>query len=361
MAVRRPNAAYSKPATSKRPAKPGHKVSTKPARAEGASRPARPGVKISARSAEPEFEPSSRPSTAARRPAPQGTAKPSRPARSGPSSARPARPASQEGAQGAARPARPVNRPQRPQVTKPGRVQTSTPLPGSAKHSHLERLQKILAHAGIASRRACEELILGGHVHVNGEVVTELGAKADPLRDEITVNHKPIQREAPVYVLVNKPMGYITTVKDDQGRPTVMALVQGIDARLYPVGRLDFNSEGLLLLTNDGAVAERLTSPDHELPKVYLVKVHRALTKEQIAELSGGFRLDGRRLKPCTIEVMDKQQNPWLKVTLTEGKNRQIRRMFEAIGHPVHKLRRIQFGPIADPLLKPGAWRFLHP
>ncbi len=108
-------------------------------------------------------------------------------------------------------------------------------------------------------------------------------------------------------------------------------------------------------------MAERLTSPDHELPKVYLVKVHRALTKEQIEELSGGFRLDGRRLKPCVIEVMDKQQNPWLKVTLTEGKNRQIRRMFEAIGHPVHKLRRIQFGPIADPLLKPGAWRFLHP
>jgi 23S rRNA pseudouridine2605 synthase len=253
------------------------------------------------------------------------------------------------------------NRPRPALVTKPGRVQTSTPKPGSPRNSHLERLQKILAHAGIASRRACEELILGGHVHVNGEVVTELGAKADPTRDEITVNHKPIQREQHVYVLVNKPMGYITTVKDDQGRPTVMALVSGIDARLYPVGRLDFNSEGLLLLTNDGAVAERLMSPDHELPKVYLVKVHRALTKEQIAELSGGFRLDGRRLKPCTIEVMDKQQNPWLKVTLTEGKNRQIRRMFEAIGHPVHKLRRIQFGPIADPLLKPGAWRFLHP
>ena len=179
--------------------------------------------------------------------------------------------------------------------------------------------------------------------------------------DEITVDHRPIQKESPVYVLVNKPKGYVTTVKDDQGRPTVMALVQGIDARLYPVGRLDFNSEGLLLLTNDGAVAERLTSPDHELPKVYLVKVHRALTPEQLDELRGGFRLDGRKLKPCLIEVMDKQQNPWLKVTLTEGKNRQIRRMFEAIGHPVHKLKRIQFGPIADPLLKPGGWRFLHP
>ena len=231
----------------------------------------------------------------------------------------------------------------------------------TGRDTGLERLQKILAHAGIASRRACEQLILEGHVHVNGEVVTELGAKANPLRDEITVDHRPIQKESPVYVLVNKPKGYVTTVKDDQGRPTVMALVQGIDARLYPVGRLDFNSEGLLLLTNDGAVAERLTSPDHELPKVYLVKVHRALTPEQLDELRGGFRLDGRKLKPCLIEVMDKQQNPWLKVTLTEGKNRQIRRMFEAIGHPVHKLKRIQFGPIADPLLKPGGWRFLHP
>ena len=256
--------------------------------------------------------------------------------------------------------ARPAGKP----AAKPAHRPASKPRPAgreTGRDTGLERLQKILAHAGIASRRACEQLILEGHVHVNGQVVTELGAKADPLRDEITVDHRPIQKEAPVYVLVNKPKGYVTTVKDDQGRPTVMALVQGIDARLYPVGRLDFNSEGLLLLTNDGAVAERLTSPDHELPKVYLVKVHRALTPEQLDELRGGFRLDGRRLKPCLIEVMDKQQNPWLKVTLTEGKNRQIRRMFEAIGHPVHKLKRIQFGPIADPALKPGGWRFLHP
>ncbi len=299
-----------------------------------------------------------------RRPQPQSTsaAKPARPARK--TAPRPAAgPKSTAGPKPTTGPRGPraQGRPKPATAPTPGRVHTSKPKPGSERFSHLERLQKILAHAGIASRRACEELILEGHVHVNGEVVTELGAKADPLRDEITVDHRPIQREAPVYVLVNKPTGYITTVKDDQGRPTVMALVQGIDARLYPVGRLDFNSEGLLLLTNDGTVAERLTSPDHELPKVYLVKVHRALTPEQLDELRGGFRLDGRRLKPCLIEVMDKQQNPWLKVTLTEGKNRQIRRMFEAIGHPVHKLRRIQFGPISDPALKPGAWRFLHP
>ena len=162
--------------------------------------------------------------------------------------------------------------------------------------SHLERLQKILAHAGVASRRACEQLILDGHVQVNGKTVTELGTKADPRRDEITVDFEPIRRESPVYVLLNKPKGYVTTVKDEAGRPTVMALVQGIPARIYPVGRLDFNSEGLLLLTNDGELAHRLTDPDHEIAKIYLVKIHRMVTPEQIKELEGGFRLDGRRL-----------------------------------------------------------------
>ncbi len=226
--------------------------------------------------------------------------------------------------------------------------------------SQLERLQKILAHAGVASRRACEQLILEGHVQVNGRTVTELGTKADPQRDEITVDFEPIRRESPVYVLLNKPKGYVTTVKDEAGRPTVMALVSGIPARIYPVGRLDFNSEGILIMTNDGELAHKLTDPDHEVAKVYLVKVHRALTSDQIKELEGGFRLDGRRLKPCRIEVVEKSQNPWLKITLTEGKNLQIRRMFAAIGHPVHKLRRVQFGPIADPRLKPGEWRFLN-
>ncbi|HJW09318.1 MAG TPA: pseudouridine synthase [Holophagaceae bacterium] len=225
----------------------------------------------------------------------------------------------------------------------------------------LERLQKILAHAGIASRRACEQLILEGHVQVNGKTITELGTRADPRRDEITVDYRPIEREALVYILMNKPKGYITTVKDEQGRPTVMALLHGVPGRVYPVGRLDFNSEGLLLMTNDGELANRLMAPDHEIPKVYLVKVHRIPTPDQIKELSEGFRLDGRRLKPCRIEFAEKADNPWLKVTLTEGKNLQLRRMFAAIGHPVSKLRRIQFGPIADPALKPGEWRFLEP
>lgn len=224
-----------------------------------------------------------------------------------------------------------------------------------------ERLQKILAAAGIASRRACETIILGGHVQVNGKTITELGTLADPRRDVITVDLQPIQREDPVYILMNKPKGYVTTVKDDRGRPTVMALLHGVEGRLYPVGRLDFNSEGLLLMTNDGALAKVLMGPEHEIPKVYLVKVHRNPTNELIKEFQEGFLLSGQRLKPCHIEVAEKGDNPWLKVTLTEGKNQQIRRMFAAVGHPVSKLRRVQFGPLADPLLKPGTWRFLSP
>jgi pseudouridine synthase len=198
-------------------------------------------------------------------------------------------------------------------------------------------------------------------VQVNGRVVTELGSKADPARDEITVDLVPIRREQQVYILLNKPKGYVTTVKDDEGRPTVMALLHGIEARVYPVGRLDFNSEGLLLMTNDGELARRLTDPESHIPKVYLVKVHRMPKPETLDELRDGFRLEGRRLKPCGIEVFDRTENPWLKVTLTEGKNQQIRRMFAAVGHPVSKLRRIQFGPLDDPALKPGEWRFLKP
>lgn len=224
-----------------------------------------------------------------------------------------------------------------------------------------DRLQKILAAAGVASRRACEAVILEGRVQVNGVTVTELGTRADPRKDQITVDLQPIRREQLVHILLNKPKGYVTSVKDDQGRPTVMALVHGVEARIYPVGRLDFNSEGLLLLTNDGELARRLMAPEFHIPKVYLVKVYRMPRPETLDELRNGFRLDGRRLKPCGIEVAERADNPWLKVTLVEGKNQQIRRMFAAVGHPVSKLRRVQFGPLEDPWLKPGAWRFLTP
>ena len=193
---------------------------------------------------------------------------------------------------------------------------------------------------------------------MNGVTVTELGTKADPRRDEITLDFVPIAKEELVYILLNKPKCYITTVKDDHGRPTVMALVHGVDARVYPVGRLDFNSEGLLLC--DGELAQILMKPDHEIPKVYLVKVHRNPKPETLQEMREGFRLSGRKLKPCGIEIAEKADNPWLRVTLTEGKNQQIRKMFAAVGHPVSKLKRIQYGPLIDPALKPGAWRFLN-
>lgn len=246
----------------------------------------------------------------------------------------------------------------------PGKPVAARPRPAGRRAGASdsgERLQKILAAAGIASRRACEQIILEGRVQVNGKTVIELGTKADPQRDEITVDLLPIRREQPVYILMNKPKGYVTTVKDEDGRPTVMALLHGVEARVYPVGRLDFNSEGLLLMTNDGALAQRLTDPGSHIPKIYLVKVHRMPKPETLDEFRSGFRLEGRRLKPCGIEIFEKADNPWLKVTLTEGKNQQIRKMFAAVGHPVSKLKRIQFGPLDDPFLKPGEWRFLKP
>lgn len=324
-----------------------------------------------------------------RKPAPKGprtAPTPRKSAAARPAAGAPRPPASARPATGSAQPAsasRPASGPsarpmpgaptRRPAIdksrpaAKPAPRKAAVPRPGGAPtrvqppKAGQERLQKILAAAGIDSRRACEQVILDGRVQVNGKTVTELGTRADPRRDEITVDLIPIHKEAPVYILMNKPKGYVTTVRDDQGRPTVMALLKGVPGRLYPVGRLDFNSEGLLLMTNDGALAQVLMGPEHEIPKVYLVKVHRTPRPELLKELQEGFLLSGRRLKPCHIEVAEKGDNPWLKVTLTEGKNQQIRRMFAAVGHPVSKLRRVQFGPLADQFLKPGAWRFLSP
>ncbi|GLH70203.1 hypothetical protein GETHPA_17360 [Geothrix rubra] len=312
-------------------------------------KPAPKGPQPARKPSKPSPARSAGPAPRAARPAPaRAAARPARPETAGANSG--------QGRAGGARPgAKPRPESARPKATPPPRGPRPNGAPGQ------ERLQKLLAAAGIASRRACEAIILDGRVQVNGKTVSELGAKADPRRDEITVDLVPIHREAPVYILMNKPKGYVTTVKDDQGRPTVMALLKDVPGRLYPVGRLDFNSEGLLLMTNDGALAQVLMGPEHEIPKVYLVKVHRTPKPELLKEFQEGFRLSGRRLKPCHIEIAEKGDNPWLKVTLTEGKNQQIRRMFAAVGHPVSKLRRVQFGPLADPLLKPGAWRFLNP
>jgi len=257
--------------------------------------------------------------------------------------------------------AKPRTGPRPAKAAAPKPAASASGLKAKGRPQTGERLQKLLAAAGVASRRACEAIILEGRVQVNGVTVTELGTRADPRRDEITLDFQPIAREAPVYILLNKPKGYVTSVKDDEGRPTVMALIHGVEARVYPVGRLDFNSEGLLLMTNDGEMAQRLMAPEFHVAKVYLVKVHRMPRPETLDEFRGGFRLDGQRLKPCAIEVAEKAENPWLKVTLIEGKNQQLRRMFAAVGHPISKLRRIQFGPLDDPALKPGEWRFLNP
>ncbi|HEY7351410.1 MAG TPA: pseudouridine synthase [Terriglobales bacterium] len=267
-----------------------------------------------------------------------------------------------------------------------------------------ERLQKIIAAAGIASRRSAEKLIASGAVSVNGQIVTELGTKADPERDHIRVNGKLLHgAERQVYLLMNKPKGYVTTVSDPEGRPTVMDLLRGIRVRVYPVGRLDYASEGLLLLTNDGELAHKLMKAASHVPKVYVVKVagvpdvagleklrkglsipvESRLAKSDIAsgknksrfldsgsESASGFitsaRNDrrkgrgGRRVRtaPAKVRLIREGENPWYEVTLTEGKNRQIRRMFEEIGHHVEKIKRVRYGSLSLDL-PPGQFRRL--
>ncbi len=227
-----------------------------------------------------------------------------------------------------------------------------------------ERLQKIIAAAGIASRRKAEELITGGLVSVNGQVVTELGTKADRERDHIRVNGKLLHgAERHVYLLMNKPKGYVTTLRDPEGRPTVMDLLRGAGARVYPVGRLDYASEGLLLLTNDGELANRLMKAASHVPKTYMVKVAGNPTGEGLGRLREGISIPsdrGRRVRtaPAKIRVIRESANPWYEVTLIEGKNRQIRRMFEEIGHHVEKIKRVRYGPLQLDV-HPGKFRKL--
>jgi 23S rRNA pseudouridine2605 synthase len=234
----------------------------------------------------------------------------------------------------------------------------------------LERLQKIIAHAGFASRREAEAMIREGRVTVNGQVVTELGSKAEPGRDHIKVDGKLITgAETHRYILLYKPREVTSTVNDPEGRKTVVDLVKGVRERIYPVGRLDYQSEGLLLLTNDGDLAYKVSHPKHGSVKTYHVKV-RGIPEERIIEkLERGITLDGKRTVPCEIEQMkttgrstgrgDDEGNSWYEVKLREGRNQQIRKMFKAVGHPVSKLRRVAIGPIADPRLNPGDWREL--
>jgi 23S rRNA pseudouridine2605 synthase len=229
-----------------------------------------------------------------------------------------------------------------------------------------ERLQKIIAAAGIASRRRSEELITGGLVSVNGKTVTELGSKADSETDHIRVNGKLLQgAERHVYLLMNKPKGYVTTLRDPEGRPTVMDLLHGVKARVYPVGRLDYASEGLLLLTNDGAFANHLMKAASHVPKTYMVKVAGVPAADGLSRLREGIYIASdkeRRVKtaPAKINVIRESANPWYEVTLVEGKNRQIRRMFEAIGHHVEKIKRVRYGPL-ELDVHPGKFRKLAP
>jgi 23S rRNA pseudouridine2605 synthase len=247
-----------------------------------------------------------------------------------------------------------------------------------------QRLQKIIAAAGIASRRKAEELITQGRVSVNGQIVTELGSKADPERDHVKVDGKLLHGpERNVYLLLNKPKGYVTTVSDPEGRPTVMDLVRHVGERIYPVGRLDYASEGLLLLTNDGALANHLTRAASHVPKTYLVKVSGQPAEEDIDKLRRGLRIHGKpgqvggtpgaarsgpgphrapavRTAPAQVRLVREAENPWYELTLIEGKNRQIRRMFEEIGHHVEKIKRVRYGPLTLDV-EPGQFRALAP
>jgi pseudouridine synthase len=226
----------------------------------------------------------------------------------------------------------------------------------------VERVQKILSQAGIASRRASEQLMLEGRVTVNGTTVRELGTKADPAADDIRVDGRRVRLpERHRYVLLNKPRGYVTTRSDPHKRPTVIDLI-GAREYIYPVGRLDFDSEGLLILTNDGDLAARLTHPSHGVNRVYEARVLGIPDAHDIQRLSRGVVIDGRRTEPAQIELLPGQrddQHATLRITIHEGRNRQVRNMCEAIGHPVDRLRRVAIGPIRDQRLKPGHWRDL--
>ena len=223
-----------------------------------------------------------------------------------------------------------------------------------------ERLQKILSQAGVASRRHAEQMILEGRVMVNGAVVTELGSKADFESDHIKVDGRLLRApKRQVYIALNKPNNTVTTVSDPQQRATVMDLLKGVRERVYPVGRLDYHSEGLLLLTNDGELANGIMSAATHLPKTYLVKSNGPLTPEQEERFRHGVPLSGQRTLPAGLKLVHSADNPWYEVRLFEGRNNQIRMMFKHFGRLVEKLKRVRIGPLELGPLKPGQFRYL--
>jgi 23S rRNA pseudouridine2605 synthase len=225
----------------------------------------------------------------------------------------------------------------------------------------LERLQKIISAAGITSRRASEELILNGNVTVNGVVISELGSKADPSKDIIVVNGKQLKiSEKRVYILLNKPTGYITALKDSQDRKLVTDLLKDVPERVYPVGRLDYNTEGLLLLTNDGEWANRLMHPRHEIEKEYHVRVRGKIVEQQLKRMAEGVDLEDGKTAPAVVRlVKDGEQNDWISVAIHYGRNRQVRRMCEAVSLSVVRLKRIRYGTLSIGTLRTGQFRYL--
>jgi 23S rRNA pseudouridine2605 synthase len=230
-----------------------------------------------------------------------------------------------------------------------------------------DRLQKILSAAGIASRRAAETLIVNGRVSVNGVTILELGTRADPARDDIRVDGQRVRAALRHrYILLNKPRGYMTTRKDPQRRPTVLDLLPDVREYIYPVGRLDYDSEGLLLLTNDGDLAARLLHPSHEVEREYLARVRGVPDEGALERLRRGVTIDGRRTAPAAVRLVDsglgaREDQALVSIALHEGRTRQVRDMCDAVGHPVVRLKRVRFGPIVDRALKVGDHRDLTP
>jgi 23S rRNA pseudouridine2605 synthase len=222
------------------------------------------------------------------------------------------------------------------------------------------RLQKYIAQCGIASRRHAEEMIKAGRVRINGVKVTEMGTLVSD-KDRIEVDGKRIKKEKRlVYIMLNKPAGYVTTVSDPQGRKTVLDLVKDVDERIYPVGRLDYDTTGLLILTNDGDFAYESTHPGQETKKTYIAEVMGLPSNDTLRTLRNGVILDGRATSPAEVEVIEiRDKSTVLKIVIHEGRNRQVKRMCEAVGHPVLRLKRTAIGKLTLGNLKPGEWRYL--
>ena len=237
----------------------------------------------------------------------------------------------------------------------------ATPLRGPA------RLQKVISAAGVASRRAAEQFITDGRVTVNGRTVRELGTRADPARDDVRVDGRRIAREVRLrYLLLHKPRGYVTTRSDPNRRRTVLDLIPGVREYVYPVGRLDYESEGLLLLTNDGALAAVLMHPRHGVARVYEATVRGVPSGARLRRLATGVEIDGRPTAPAEVRMLPggapvRTAEARVRIVIREGRNRQVRRMFDAIGHPVRRLCRTRLGPISLRGLPPGASRDLTP